>query len=210
MTVPYLSFRPLSRALFTLLLAAAFVPASAQYGRPVSQQPYMPRDSSSKGFDRSRLFVGGNLGLSFGDFTYINVSPLVGYRFSPLFAAGLQLNTQYESVKYYNTADRLQRRDRYTMVGGGIFGRIYPIPQLFLHVQPEENFLVGRRKYYDGTPEARYRTHVTSVLAGGGYAAPVGNGGSEFSVMILYDVLQQPDSPYGNQPIFRAGVHIGL
>lgn len=197
------------------MLAAAFVAAglssvSAQYGRPFSEDQYqMPRDSSAKGFDRSRLFVGGNLGLSFGDFTYINVSPLIGYRFSDLFAAGVQINTQYESAKYYDADNRLDRKDRYTLLGAGIFGRVYPIPQLFIHLQPEENFLRGKEKFYDGTPEAKYRTHVTSMLVGGGYAMPI-SGASEFSVMILYDILQETNSPYGNQPIFRAGVNIGL
>jgi hypothetical protein len=192
-----------------MLTASVLTPASAQYGASFNRQTLVPRDSSSHGLDPSRLFVGGNLGLSFGDFTYINVSPLIGYRFSQLFAAGLQLNTQYESVKYYDGSNRTIRKDRYTMVGGGVFARVYPIPQLFVHVQPEENFLVGKRRYYDGTPEARYRTHVTSVLAGLGYAAQMG-AASEFTVMILYDILQQADSPYGNQPIFRAGVNIGL
>lgn len=200
--------------LWKLLIAFVLAPggvreASAQYGASFNNQTFSPRDSSARGLDRSRLFVGGNLGLSFGDFTYINVSPLIGYRFSELFAGGVQLNTQYESVKYYDGSNRTIRKDRYTMIGAGVFGRVYPIPQLFVHVQPEENFLVGKRKFYDGTPEAKYRTHVTSMLAGLGYAAPMG-ATSEFTVMVLYDILQEPDSPYGNQPIFRAGVNLGL
>jgi hypothetical protein len=192
-----------------LLITSAAAPALAQYGASFNRQTLTPRDSSAHGLDPSRIFVGGNLGLSFGDFTYINVSPLIGYRFSELFAGGVQINTQYESVKYYDGSNRTIRKDRYTMIGGGVFGRVYPIPQLFVHLQPEENFLVGKRRYYDGTPEAKYRTHVTSVLAGLGYAAQMG-ATSEFTVMILYDILQQADSPYGNQPIFRAGVNIGL
>lgn len=203
--------RHFARRLLFIFLAVSMslVEANAQYGASFDQQPLIPRDTSSKGFDRSRIFVGGNLGLSFGDFTYINVSPLIGYRFSTLFSAGLQINTQYESAKYYDGSNRLVRKDRYTMLGVGIFGRVYPIPQLFIHAQPEENFLVGKQKFYDGTPDDRYHTHVTSMLVGGGYAAPVGNS-SEFFVMILYDILQEPNSPYGNQPIFRAGVNLGL
>ena len=40
------------------------------------------QDSDGKGFDKSKLFVGGNLGLAFGTYTIINVSPLVGYHFT--------------------------------------------------------------------------------------------------------------------------------
>lgn len=193
------------------LVSGCITRASAQYGSSFSTQPeiFAPRDSSARGLDPTRLFVGGNLGLSFGTLTYINVSPLIGYRFSELFAAGVQVNTQYESAKYYDGSNRVIRKDRYTMLGAGIFARVYPIPQLFVHIQPEENFLMGKRMFYDGTPDAKYHTHVTSMLAGLGYAAPMG-ATSEFTIMVLYDILQGPDSPYGNQPIFRAGVNLGL
>lgn len=205
--------RSLASGLFLTLalVSGCLTRASAQYGSSFTNQPetFSPRDSSARGPDPSRLFVGGSLGLSFGNLTYINVSPLIGYRFSQLLAAGVQINTQYESAKYYDGSNRVTRKDRYTMVGAGVFGRVYPIPQLFVHVQPEENFLMGKRTFYDGTPEAKYHTHVTSMLVGLGYAAPMG-ASSEFTIMVLYDILQEPDSPYGNQPIFRAGVNLGL
>lgn len=187
--------------------------ASAQYGQRFSpngqQQMEVRRDSSVQGFDPHKLFVGGNLGLSFGDFTYINVSPLVGYRFSELFAAGVQVNTQYESVRYTDETNSTWKKDRYGVLGAGVFARVYPIPQLFVHVQPEMNFIMGKEKFFDGTPEQKYHTHVASFLAGGGYAQSIG-GTSEFTIMILYDLLQNSNSPYGNQPIFRAGVNLGF
>ena len=52
-----------------------------------------------KGFQKEKLFVGGNFGLTFGSYTLINVSPQVGYRFSDLFAAGMGINLQFISIK---------------------------------------------------------------------------------------------------------------
>src|SRR5688572_12841504 len=35
-------------------------------------------EEPKKGFDKSKLFISGNFGLSFGDFTLVNVSPQIG------------------------------------------------------------------------------------------------------------------------------------
>ncbi len=161
------------------------------------------------GFQKEKLFYGGNLGLSFGSITYINLSPLIGYRFSDLFAAGLQVNGLYESARYKNLSNRTTRKERYGMVGLGVFGRVYPIPQLFLHIQPELNYVMGKVKYYDPPAEDNYHKMVPAFLAGGGYSQKIGPN-SAFVIMILYDVLQDESSPYGSKPIFRAGVNIGF
>ena len=191
-----------------VLLSAALTMATAQ-GR------YYPEDSLSaapqKGFQKEKLFYGGNLGLSFGSLTYINLSPLIGYRFSDLFAAGLQVNGLYESARYRDYSNVTVRKERFGMVGLGVFGRIYPIPQLFLQLQPEMNYTMGKTIYYDSDPptEAQNQELVPALLGGVGYAQPMGRGNS-FVIMILYDILQDDHSPYGSKPIFRAGVNIGF
>lgn len=183
--------------------------AYAQYYNP----PYEKTQDTlaHNGFDPHKLFAGGSLGLTFGNVTYVNVSPSIGYRFSQLLAAGFQINTQYESVKYYDQTNALYQKDRYGVLGGGIFGRVYPIPQLFVHIQPEMNFISGKTFLYNGNgvTTQKYRERAPSLLAGIGYSQNAG-GNSAFTLMILYDVLQNPYSPYGNKPIFRAGVDIGL
>lgn len=173
------------------------------------QAQYFQDSMATKGFDKQKLFTGGNLGLSLGSITYINVSPLIGYRFSDLFAAGVQINSQYESVRYKNPDNSLYKKERYTVLGGGIFGRLYPLRQFFLQLQPEMNFIFGKVRYYDGTPEQKYRDHVASLLGGGGYSQAIGDN-SAFVIMVLYDILQDDRSPYGNKPVFRAGVNIGF
>lgn len=174
------------------------------------QNIYSEDHLSDKGFRKEKLFYGGNLGLSFGSITYINLSPLIGYRFSDLFSAGVQLNALYESARYKDVTNRTIRKERYGMVGLGVFGRIYPIPQLFLHVQPEMNYTMGKVKYYDDPPsESDYHELVPAFLAGGGYSQSIGSN-SAFVIMILYDILQDENSPYGSRPVFRAGVNIGF
>jgi hypothetical protein len=199
-----------SKIIFLFVILAGYYPGNvtAQYRQP---QVIQQDTTAHKGFDPQKLFIGGNLGLSFGDITYLNLSPTIGYRFSSLLAAGIQINAQYESVRYTDQYNRLYKKERYGVLGAGIFGRVYPITQLFVHVQPEMNFIIGKVRYYDGsTAEQKYHDRVPSFLAGGGYEQPVGRGNSAFTIMVLYDVLQRDDSPYGNKPIFRAGVNLGL
>lgn len=197
---------------FLLCLAlCGYIVSQAQY-RYYPQPQYMEREDtvSHKGFDKQKLFIGGNLGLTFGDVTYINLSPDAGYRFSKLFAAGIQINSMYESVRYYDPGGALTEKDRYGMVGAGIFGRVYPLQQFFIQLQPEMNFIFGNSTFYDGTSSSgKYREKVPSMLGGIGYSQSAG-GTSAFTIMILYDFLQKPDSPYGKKPIFRVGMDLGL
>lgn len=191
-----------------LLLAGCYAgDVNAQYYTPQSRY-YQPEDTAvHKGFDKNKLFVGGNVGLAFGNITYLNLSPDVGYRFSKLLAAGFQINGQYESVRLRDATGTVNQKQQYGLVGVGVFGRVYPIEQIFVHLQPEMNFIFGKTKYDNAT--SRYREQVPSFLAGVGYSQNIG-GSSAFTIMVLYDILQRSDSPYGDKPIFRAGVDLGL
>src|SRR5215217_1524229 len=73
--------------------------------------------NEKKGFQKEKLFVGGNFGLSIGDYTLINISPQIGYRFSNFFAAGLGVNGQYISIK-----ERYINGDPYRKVSQGVVG----------------------------------------------------------------------------------------
>lgn len=169
------------------------------------------KSEKKKGFDRSKLFAGGNFGMTFGDYTLINVSPQIGYRFSEYFAAGTGINFQYISLKErdYNTGALIDKVSR-GVVGLNIFGRVYPIRQLMLQVQPELNYTFGKTKYYS-TPSFTTNNGtfiVPSLLAGGGIVFPAGNGG--FIISVFYDVLQQPNSPYSNKPFINFGYNFGF
>jgi hypothetical protein len=164
------------------------------------------QDSEKTGFDKSKLFFGGNLGLAFGTYTIINVSPQLGYHFSPMFAGGAGVNYSY--FKY----DDGILNSRQSYAGMNIFGRVYPIQQFFIQVQPEVNYIWGSQTadgYTQDAPSYKIPTQfVPSLLLGGGAAIPAGRGAIIISV--LYDVIQNQWSPYFHQAVYGFGYNIGF
>jgi hypothetical protein len=190
----------MKKILFTLLLSGFVMHVQAQ------------EEEVKKGFQKDRLFVGGNFGLSFGNYTLINLSPQIGYRFSKLLAAGVGMNGQYISYKDRDFNGNTFRKVSQGVTGLNVFGRLYPTNQLFLQVQPEANYIFGRETYYDTNPHEVYKIDPTiapSLLLGGG--AVFGSGGrGGMIISIMYDVLQHQKSPYGNKPVYNVGFTVGL
>lgn len=158
------------------------------------------------GFDKSKLFFGGALGLSFGTYTIVNVSPLVGYRFSPLFAAGAGVNYSYYGYDdgYYTY--------KQSYAGMSIFGRLFPIQQFFIQVQPQLDYMWYSQSV-DGPnndqPPVKINQFVPSLLMGGGAAIPTGGNGA-ITISIMYDVLQNFYSPYYHQAVYGFGYTVGF
>jgi hypothetical protein len=193
----------MKRLLLCVFLLAGIHAAQAQY--------YKTDTASRKGLDPSRLMIGGSVGLIFGDYTNINISPLLGYRFSDMFAAGISINAQYASEKWEDYSGRTSQKDQYTVFGGGLWGRFYPLEMLFAHAQPEMNYVSIKSTFYTDPKTSVKESHaVPSLLLGGGYSQPLGDGGSAFYIMVLYDVIQDEWSPYQNRPLFRMGFNVGL
>jgi hypothetical protein len=165
------------------------------------------QEQTSQGFDKSRLFFGGNFGLSFGTYTFINVTPQVGYHLSNYFAVGTGINFIYSSTKYYYT--NYDTKYEYGAVGLNIFGRFYPIQYIMLQAQPELNYVWGKQTYSDGIPSSKLPSRfVHSLLLGGGVIIPAGRGSLVAS--LLYDVIQDYESPYYGFPVFGLGFNIGF
>ena len=170
---------------------------------------YHSSAQSSEGggaFDKSKLFFGGNLGLSFGTYTIVNVSPLVGYHFTPVFAAGAGVNYSYfgYSDGYWDY--------KQSYVGMSVFGRVYPIQQFFLQVQPEENYMWYSQTATpsnQGQPGLKINQFVPSLLLGGGAAIPTGPNGA-ITISLMYDVLQNIYSPFYHQAVYGFGYNVGF
>ncbi len=163
-------------------------------------------ESNGGGFDKSKMFFGGNLGLAFGYSTIINVAPLVGYRFTEHFAAGVGLN-----YSYYSYDDGGYNNFKQTYLGMSLFGRVYPMQQFFIQVQPELNYMWGNGYYPQNNPyqNSKVNQFVPSLLLGGGAAIPTGGNGA-LTISVMYDVIQNVYSPYYHQAVYGFGYTMGF
>ena len=149
---------------------------------------------------KDRVFIGGGLALSFGSYTYVGVSPVIGYRVTPRLTSGIGGSYYYWRDNYYNYET--------SIYGGLLFSRFDVYKGLYVEGDFEANNLDAYQVDYLGVVTLD-RRWVPSLLLGGGYAAPLG-GNSAVFISVLYDVLQDPNSPYYGIPVIRAGVGFGL
>jgi hypothetical protein len=166
------------------------------------------QEEPKQGFDKSKLFFGGNFGLGFGNVsTLINVSPQIGYRFNHYLAAGAGINFIYSSYKYQFANP--EYKEQFGVAGLNIFGRVYPIEYIFLQLQPEANYTWGKYKFYNDWPDEKLPSKIVPSLLGGvGAAIPAGRG--YLIVSANYDLIQNERSPYGNRAFFNFGYNIGF
>ncbi len=180
----------MKKYLLALLISSCCMALHAQEENP--EQP-------QKGFDKSRLFFGGNFGLTFGTNTFINLSPQIGYRFNEYLAAG-----GGPSFIYYSYRTLSDARYRQGYAGANVFGRVYPIPYVFGQVQPEINYMWGSFRQGNYTEKLAGQM-VPSLLLGAGGAIPTGGRNGALILMMQYDVIQASGSPYGKRAFFTVG-----
>lgn len=166
--------------------------------------------SQDEGAKQSKLFAGGNFGLAFGRYTLISASPQVGYRFNRFLGAGLGLNLVYASQKEKDAYGNNYRKVVQGITGLNTFVRFYPTQRFLIQVQPEGNYIFGKQIFYQPVKET-YKLDamiVPAILVGGGLVTPTQNGAVLFTVM--YDVLQNRNSPYGNRPVVNVGYNVNF
>lgn len=150
---------------------------------------------------KDKIYFGGNLGLQFGNQTYIDVSPLVGYKFNDKFSAGIGVTYIYFKQHF----PQYSQYDYETSIyGGRVFSRYFFIENLFAHAEVE----VLNMEVFDVIKSDYERKNILSPLIGVGYIQRFGNAGGIY-ILLLYNINDTPDSPYSN-PVVRIGVNIGL
>lgn len=142
-----------------------------------------------------RLVYNGNVGLSLGDITVVNLSPGVGYKVTENFVAGIG-----GTYLYYN--DRTFQF-RTSVYGGRLYGQY--LINSFLFGYGEYEVLNGQFDYFNPGE----RINVVSPMIGGGVYQRMG-GSAGYYMMVLWNLNDSRYSPNGRNPIFRAGFAVGL
>jgi|GEM_PF-386201 hypothetical protein len=141
---------------------------------------------------RDRLVFGGNLGGYFGNQTFVQINPMVGYKTTDWWINGVGVNYMYVSSRNYSQS----------VYGASVWSRAYAFKSIFAQTEFEMLKLTARNPLNE-----TFRANVPVWFVGGGYQST--GQGFGLSIMMLYDVIQDPNSPY-NTPVFRIGGLFGF
>lgn len=148
---------------------------------------------------KDRLFYGGSLGLQFGTFTDIEISPIIGLWVLPRVGIAAGPNFRYYKDPFGHT----------TIYGGRTyvqylflqdFNNIIPLGLhvgLFLHGEYEA---LSLESAYFRDPYSSGRFMINTFLAGGGIRQPLGSR-SSLNLMFLWALTNSDYSFYGNPEI---------
>jgi len=163
---------------------------------------YCQSASDAKPKDRriwDRIFIGGDVSLTFGSVTVIGATPTVGYMITNKWSAGI-------GATYLYFSQNIQGFGRYntSIYGGNVFSRYLITDQIFA----QSEYHVLNVDAYDFEQDDFARKNIPIWYVGGGYRASVGSN-TFVMIMVLFDLIEDLNSPYSN-PQIRGGISIGL
>ncbi len=179
----------MKKILFTFVLCLICFCSIAQEENQVSEG-----QANGNFFDK--VFVGGNFGLQFGNVTFIDVSPLVGYRFTNRFSAGPGITYRYFKLRGFEGT---------STYGGSLFARHIIGSQFFAQVQYESLNTVYPSL---DTPNALERGWVPGFFLGGGIFQPLGRKGAVTLAAMYNLIYDNVRSPYGSPWVFNVGFNL--
>ena len=152
-----------------------------------------------------RVYVGGDLGATFGDYTQISITPYIGYRFSNEISSGLQFVYNH-SWQYINKDQVNQTTLQSNTYGGNIFLQYNPTPSFYLKGEFEYDSYTN----YETTQNTKETDAVPFIFLGAGYSKTFSKVAT-FNAGIKVDILNNENSPYPDfTPFFYAGVGVGI
>ncbi len=147
----------------------------------------------------SKFYFGGYVGATFGDYSTIEVSPMIGYHINPVLSAGVRFNYEYVSADLYGTDFNASN------YGGSIFtyARIHP------NVYLQAEYVQMSYEWPTSLTETK-REWVPFLYLGGGVVKQL-SGNVSLVASVLFDVLQDDNSPYEDwAPMFSVGIIAGF
>lgn len=166
------------------------------------------KESQDRKSKLERWSIGGNFWLSFGTYSYVEVSPVVLYKATPKLLIGPGFTYIYRKNNYTNYETSYygpRAMATYTLFSNLDETLNLNIGNIILHTEFEtlntDRWVPDNSGFYykDG------RTWVSSYLLGGGLFQPLGQRGG-ISILVLYNFLESEYSPYAN-PVVRIGFY---
>jgi hypothetical protein len=208
----------MKNVILVLLLFAGISYASAQDVYTSSGKPgYHKKTKKKKGYDPEKLIIGGTLNAGFGGgYANVGVGPLLGYRITDHFSAGVGLGYQYYQEPEYNIDPVDPYKVYYikeNIVYPSIWTRYYVYRNFFVSGTFEFDVISLKGPGYDHMGNfTTLKENVTNpcALIGAGFRQPLGGRVSAYFELI-YDVLQGQYSPYpAGSPDIRIGFGAGF
>ncbi len=151
-----------------------------------------PKKDKPKSEFRERLSFGGNLGLSFGDVTLVNINPIAYYNVTERLDLGMSINYLYFKIR--NT-------DGLTMYGLGPISRFKVVENIYALGEIDfQNFPI-----YEPFTNETTRQWVNGIFVGASYFQTF-DGKSGAMISALYNLrYDQNRSPYASPLVIRYG-----
>jgi hypothetical protein len=153
------------------------------------------KNTKEGGFDWKKVRVGGNLGAAFGSFTYLQVSPIVGYAFNEKFFGGIGSTYIYQSEKVYGI------KYEQNIYGFSLLGRYSLYEGIFLATEYEAlNY-----ERYNPYLYRDERLWAGSMFVGGGYVGSFDDFKGPY-ILLMYNLNFTTNSPYPSPLVIRLGI----
>lgn len=152
-----------------------------------------------------RIYLGGDFGLSLGRTqTFINLSPLVGYKLNEKLSIGAGPVFQYwqDQVIYIDNQSGFQYQKKVSSMiyGGKGFGRLFLFKDFFANAEFE--YISADLPIQEGLTERRW---IPAIWAGAGYMIKL-NKKAGINIMALYNpIFDKQNSPYTSPFDVRVG-----
>lgn len=180
--------------LFVFLLGLLASPVLAQVKEEEDYAPAAKKETPKSPL-RDKVVLGGNAALSFGNITLIQIAPQIGYRTTERWMNGV--GGSYTYFKFLNAPAQ-------TIFGYSAWSRYSIFQGVFVTAELEQLNL----EVFNPVTALYERDNIPLFLVGLGYASG-GNSGLGVSLLLMYDLIGDVNSPYAN-PIIRGGFLFGF